>query len=106
MWDNQSWRKPALTGIIIRWPGRVVTYSALTDNTLNFKLSINWAAGTIRDESVVQKFEKSLANCQATEEIEIAVEPPVELISGANYCITVEVATLLLIYSKSSLPLI
>ena len=106
VWDNQSLKKPALTGVVIRWPARQVSYSALTDNTLNFKLSVKWAAGTIRDESAVEKFEKSLSNCQATQEIEVTVEPPVELISGANYCITVEVAMLLLIYSKSSLPLI
>ena len=90
-WDYSSWRKPALTGILIHWPDREVDHTTLTDDTLSFKLTVKWVSGATSDESVVHKFETFLNDCQAEEEIEIAVESPVELINGYNYSIIVEV---------------
>ena len=90
-WDNFSSRRPAITGILVHWPSRLVTGSAITDDKLNFQLSVKWSAGAISDQSMVQKFRKAFTDCTAEDVTEIVVEPPVELTSGASYCITLEV---------------
>ena len=89
-WNNCSGRRPAITGIVIHWPKpcpALLWYCSV--DSPNFKVSIKWCATAISDQSVGQKFE-TISNGTETE---ISVEPPVELHSGATYCITVEVGS-------------
>ena len=90
-WHRYSSGRPAITGILVHWPKRhPPSLGYEYDGSPNFKVSVKWRAAAISDQSVGQKFETTSNGT----ETEISVEPPVELYSGATYCITVEVLVL------------
>ena len=81
--------KPVLTEILFLCPGANPNYKG--ERVLSFTISVREYAGPVTEEKSKIRFQKELLNCKDAERVEVSVEPPVELISGRTYSISLEV---------------